>query len=127
MKPDMLGSRPGAFCIKITHLDDLQPTQTGMVVDRHWISVCQAATTPEVLLDVFTDAFSDNLNWEVCDRQNNVANPKVHNYVGDSSIKNPDAGTLSAGEIYELTLKYGNLDVIDQLLIPRMNSSWEYR
>ena len=127
MKPDIHASRPGAFRIKITHLDDLQPTQTGTIVIRHWISVRQAATTPEVLLDIFTDAFSDDLNWEVCDRQNNVANPKVHNYVGDPSIKIPDAGTLSAGEIYELTLKYGNLDVIDQLLIPRMNSSWEYR
>ena len=110
------------FCIKITHLDDLQPTQTGTVVDS---LRPPAATTPEVPLDVFTDAFSGNLNWEDRDGQNNVVNPKVRNYVRDPSIKIPDVGTLSAGEIYELTLKYGNLDVIGQLLIPRMNSSLE--
>ena len=52
MKPDMLGSTTRAFCIKIKHLDYLQPTQTGTVVERHWISVRHAATTPEVILDV---------------------------------------------------------------------------
>ena len=64
---------------------------------------------------------------EDCNGQNNVVNPRAHNYVGDPSIKIPDVGTLSAGEFYELTMKSGNLDVIGQVLITRMNSSWEFR
>ena len=117
------------FEVLRTDLDEQNPSETGTRVWREWRHLHNASTIPQTFRDEFKEDFNDDLDWVDCENPDNSVdeNPTIHQFTGDPSIRIPNISTMSCSQIYQSTLRYGGYDVLNDIVIPRMNSYLKYR